>query len=176
MEEGDLLRPAENDDIDDFFVIGGDDDIPTETFEPEYFTTAMAGDQPYLVREDVPKGQYVIGHVIMNQCGSLLNHNYRDIIGCRSQNYFLQRISSITVGNTLPLVYPEAMLFHSIFWSMVTRSGSIVGAIPSGLLVKSSCHGFASMNSHVRCRLTLPGSSTSTNASYISLCIIFLLI
>ncbi len=59
-------------------------------------------------------------------------------------------------------------MFPSIFWSMVSKSGSILGAIPSGLLVKSGYHGFASMKNHARCRLTLPGTSTSTNAAYVS--------
>ena len=104
----------------------------------------------------------------MNQCGSLLNRNDRDIIGYRSQKYFLQRIASVTDGATLPLVYPEGMLFPSIFWSMVPNNGSLFGAIPSGLLVNACCCGFASMKSHVRSRLTLPGSSTSTNPSYIA--------
>ena len=132
------------------------------------FPTALSGDKDFLVEEDIPKGQYVSGHVIMNQCGSLLNRNDRDIIGYHSQKYFLQRITSVTDGATLPLVYPEGMLFPSIFWSMVPKNGSLFGAIPLGFLVNSCCRGFASMKSHVRCRLTLPGSSTSTNPSYIS--------
>ncbi len=44
----------------------------------------------------------------------------------------------------------------------------MLGAIPSGLLVKSDCHGFSSMKSHFRCRLQISSSSTSTNPSYIS--------
>jgi hypothetical protein len=67
---------------------------------------------------------------------------------------------------SIPLLYPEAMVFPSIFWKMETH-GAIVGAIPSGLLVKSSIHGFDSMTNHSRCRLRDPGCATSTNPAYI---------
>ena len=165
---GEIIMETEHDDFNDFVVVGADDDIPSDNVTPEFFPTTISGDQAYLVEEDSNKGDYVSGHVIMNQCGSLLNHNDREIIGFSSQKYFLQRIASITDGNSLPLLYPEAMLFPSIFWSMVPNCGSILGAIPSGLFVQSNCHGFANMKSHVRSRLCLPSSSTSTNPSYIS--------
>ena len=164
----DPVVPREIDDINDFVIDGGVDEIPSDEVVSEYFPTTLAGNVGYFVEEDTPKFNYVSGHVIMNQCGSLLNHNDREIIGYRSQKFFLQRIASVTDGNTLPLIYPEAMMFPSIFWSMVSGSGSMLGAIPSGLLVKSDSHGFASMKSHFRCRLRHPGSSTSTNSSYIS--------
>ena len=51
---------------------------------------------------------------------------------------------------------------------MVPKCGSLFGAIPSGLLVKSGKNRFASMKDHVRCRLGHAGSSTSTNPSYIA--------
>ena len=46
--------------------------------------------------------------------------------------------------------------------------GAIVGAIPSGPLVKSSTHGFSSMGDHSRCRLQDPGCATGTNPYYIA--------
>ena len=60
------------------------------------------------------------------------------------------------------------MIFPSIFWSMIPQNGAISGAIPSGLLQNSSQYGFASIKNHVKCRIKLPGSSTSTNPTYIS--------
>lgn len=108
-EQG-IIMPIENDDIDDFVVTGGNDDIPGDIVDPGYFPTALAGDKEFLVEEDIPKGRYVSGYVIMNQCGSLLNRNDRDIIGYLSQKYFLQRIASITDGETLPFIYPVLKL------------------------------------------------------------------
>ena len=53
---------------------------------------------------------------------------------------------------------------------MVPKHGSIFGAIPSCLLSqKPPSYGFSSMKNHARCRLTLPGTATSTNPQYISL-------
>ena len=163
-----MLLPMDDDDIDEDFVIGGIDDIPNDEVVEEYFPSTLAGEEGYVVEEVIPKGQYVSGHVILNQCGSLLNRNDKEIVGYKAQKYFLQRIASVSGENMVPLLYPEGMMFPSIFWSMVSKSGSILGAIPSGLLVKSGYHGFASMKNHARCRLTLPGTSTSTNAAYVS--------
>ena len=137
-----------------YFVIsaGVDDDYLCD-IHAENITTTIFGNKPFEVQEKLSKVHYVSGHVVMNQCGYLLNRNEVDIYGFRSQRYVLHRIESICEGNTLPLLYPEAMLFPSIFWSMVPNNGSICGAIPSGLLVKANKHGFASMKNHVRSRL-----------------------
>ena len=69
----------------------------------------------------------------------------------------------------MSLLYPEGMLFPSIFWRMY--EGSIVGAIPATLLNENaSKYGFANIAQHTRCRLTSSGYQTSTNASYITWC------
>ena len=60
------------------------------------------------------------------------------------------------------------MIFSSVFWMKVPSNGSILGAIPSGLLLTSSRHGYDNMKSHVRCLICLTFSTTSTNPSYIS--------
>ena len=124
----------------------------------------------FIVEEDIPQMMKVSGHVIMNQCGSLLNRNEKEIHSYRHQKHFLQRIASISNDKTVPLLYSEGMLFPSIFWSMVPNCGAILGSIPSGLLVESGRNRFASMKSHVRCRLGNAGSCTSTNPSYPLVC------
>ena len=83
----DLFIPTEDDDFNDFVMDGGDDVIPLENVEPELFPTAIAGNHLFIIEEDTPKGDYVSVYIIMNQCGSLLNHNERDIIGYRSQKH-----------------------------------------------------------------------------------------
>lgn len=92
----------------------------------------------------------VSGHVIMNQCGCLLSRKEKDIIYYKYQKQFFQRIESVSNDRTFPLLYPESMVFPSIFWSMVPNCGEIYGSIPSGLLVQSGRNRFVSMNSHVR--------------------------
>ena len=87
-EFDDLIVPTEDDDFNDFVMDGGDDVIPLENVEPELFPTDIVGNHPFIIEEDTPKGDYVSGHIIMNQCGSLLNRKERDIIGYRSQKHF----------------------------------------------------------------------------------------
>ena len=111
------------------------------------------------------------GHVILNQCGSLLTRANHRIEGFSMQKNFLQSIASTKVGESLPLLFPEGMLFPSIFYKMIEKDGSICGAIPCSLFtgIKSD-HGFASIQDHVKSRLTNPSSTTSTSPSYISYC------
>ena len=63
-----LLKPFECDDIDDFFVINCEMDIQCDEDYHEIFPTTISGDQPYKVTEEILKGKYVTGHVILNQC------------------------------------------------------------------------------------------------------------
>ena len=114
----DLFAPQDDDDIGDFVILGEEDDIPRNDIFPEYFPTTLAGDEPFQIDADICVNKHVNEHVIMNQCGSLLNRNDRDISGFRSQKYFLHRIASVTNRNTVPLLYPEAMVFPSIFGVM----------------------------------------------------------
>ena len=71
----DLLNPQEEDNINDFVIHGGDDDIPLEEVNPEFFATTLAGNLPFQVEDDTTIYNHVQGHVIMNQCGSLININ-----------------------------------------------------------------------------------------------------
>ena len=41
-----------SDDINDFVIFGGNDDIPKEEVVPEYFPTSLSGNTPFLVKED----------------------------------------------------------------------------------------------------------------------------
>ena len=164
----DLIGPEDEDNINDFVVVGGGDDVPSDNIVSEYFPTTLAGDEPFTVYEDGPTPDRINAHVILNQWGSLLNRHERDIIGFRSHKCSLQRMASTHHGNSIPLLYPEVMLFPSTFWSQVPSSGAILGAIPSGLLVQSNLHGIADIKSHTRCRLCLPFSTTSTDPTYIS--------
>ena len=112
---------------------------------------------------------YIDGHVILNQCGSLLSRPDNHIAGYRSQKHFLQRIASTSEMECVPLLYPEAMIFPSIFWKLNDNVGSFPGAIPSSLLAtQKSLNGFASIKSHINVRLTNQFSTSSTSPSYIS--------
>ena len=108
-------------------------------------------------------------HILFNQVGSLLARDNHPINGYLNQKNYLQTICSKDVGESIPLVYFEGMLFPSIFYKMVIKDGTIVGAIPSCLYTKApqSQFGFASLKDHMVSRLTCPFSTTSTNPTFL---------
>ena len=115
------------------------------------------------------RGEVIDGHVILNQCGSILCRSDSHINSYRTQKHFLQRMASTIDKQCVPLLYPEAMMFPSIFWQLHNDSGSFPGALPSSFLAsKVSSSGFASIKSHINVRLTNQYSSSSSNPSYIT--------
>ena len=175
----DLL--LERDDFDNYVTTSNDPDLPLEEDETEIgddidnhgildmYQSSNAGEYILDTTEDNQnKGTFndvtISGHTILNQCGSLLSRKKHEVKGSLKQKFFLQKICSTSIGASIPLLYPEAMLFPSIFWKSADDNCSIIGAIPSSLLSSSiSSHGFASIPSHIRSRLTSPTSSTSTD-------------
>ena len=111
------------------------------------------------------------GSVILNQCGSLLTRKTHELKGSSYHKHFLQRMCATTTGSSIPLLYPEGMLFPSIHWKAAEDKCSIVGAIPSSLLNEAiKTDGFASIQEHIRTRLTFPSAATSTDPNYIAHC------
>ena len=128
----------------------------------------IEGFEPMTIRDNTAS---ISGCVILNNMGSLLARRDNKLKGtCRQQN-FLQRIVSTTPGNSVPLVYPEAMLFPSIFWKDDgAGDAAILGALPCGVLahdVTLRKHGIASIQSHVRSRITNTSLATSTDVRYL---------
>ena len=112
----------------------------------------------------------VSGCTILNNMGSLLVRHNDKLKGSKNQQFFLQHIVSTTPGKSIPLLYPEGMLFPSIFWKGNDKDGLIVGAIPSGLLahdVTLRKHGIASIQSHVTSRITNTSIPTSSSVPYL---------
>ena len=155
-----LVASIGNDSLDDCVLLGEDDQMPLDEVVSEDFPSTLSGNTDFIVEEDVPKGMSVSGYVIMNKCGSLLNMKDREIISYRYQTHFLQRIASVISDRTIPLLYPERMMWESFVWKMVPTCGSIYGFIPSGLLVQSVRNRFASIKNHVTCRFFNKHKST----------------
>ena len=181
----------EEDNFDNYLITCTDPDLPAEPDDNEdtiqeingqldysnnLFETTDGGTCALRVEEDctnkgVMKDITISGHVILNQCGSLLTRKSHQIKGSCQQNFFVQKLCSTSIGASIPLVYPEGLLFPSIFWKTAADNCSIVGAIPFPLLSQSiSKFGFQSIPCHVRSRLTIPFSTTSTDFHYTSFC------
>ena len=78
---------------------------------------------------------------------------------------------SVVNVNVVPLLYPEGILFPSIHWKSASDNCAVVGAIPSSLLnANITKEGFASVQQHIRSRLTAPFCATSSDPRYISHC------
>ncbi len=119
------------------------------------------------------KHHFVGAHIILNNCGTLLARRGIKLKGNKVQQRFLQAIVAKSDGKSVPLLYPEALLFPCIFWKESNLDASPLGAIPSCLLAHDSTlshNGFASLIDHFRSRITNPSLPTSTNNKYIGFC------
>jgi len=110
------------------------------------------------------------GCVILNNVGSLLVRKRSK--GKPSLNYrnFMERIVATTPGKSVPLVFPEAMLFPSLFWKDDDGEGSLLGAFPCGALAHSETlrrFGIADLTTQLRSRVTNPALATSTDPRYL---------
>jgi hypothetical protein len=111
---------------------------------------------------------YISGYIVLNGVGSCLIWRNRPI-PCRYQSAFLERLVCTSEGHLVPFVYPEGMMFPSIFCKD-TINNFLIGAIPSSLLTDSrQCrkHGFASAMDHLRSRITNPSLRMPTDPHYI---------
>ena len=155
-----VIRSGEADDnfLDDSGSENGDDD-DMEFYVP----TTDAGELPFQIIEEEPaRGKTCSGHVLMNQCGSVLTRKAHELSTSTLHKYFLQNLCATHMGTSVPLIYPEGSLFPSIFYSM--KDNSVVGAIPASLLSELiSSFGFSSLPDHIRSRLTSSSHQTSTN-------------
>ena len=113
----------------------------------------------------------ISGSIILNQCGSLLTRKKYQIKGSSCHHFFLQKLVATCNGSSIPLMYPEGVLFPSIHWQMAHDKCSILGCIPASLLTEySSTSKFASIHSHTRTQLTNSSCATSTDSRYVAYC------
>jgi hypothetical protein len=195
VEEGDLdieynrddLNDMEIDDFDEYVTANpgadindGNDLSHDDMLEldpenaPPVIPTTNAGEVPYDIQEsDAMTGRFgsfnISGHVLLNQCGTLLTRKRHQIKGSSKHHNMLQKICATNIGSCVPLLQPEAMLFPSIFYKMVPREGVILGALPSPFLSEMlPKYGFQSLPAHVRSRLLSPSTTTSTAPGYIA--------
>jgi hypothetical protein len=132
--------------------------------------TTNAADQPVynVVESGVYKSHSTNNHVLLNTFGSCLIRRNKINHGTVNQRNFLQSLVSTHKGKTIPLLYPEAMLFTDQFYKNNT-SGSLIGSIPACCLhadnVLKSC-GMATLQDHYRSRMSNVGLLASSNPKY----------
>ena len=77
------------------------------------------------------KNNYLNLHALFNKHMSLLVRSKSILKPTKKEQSFLQRIVSTARNKSVPLLYPEGMLFPSLFWKG-NEDGSIDGCIPAG--------------------------------------------
>jgi hypothetical protein len=159
----------EKENFDDFVTSNEAPDTDSNEFEYDSIPTTNAGEYAYEIEEEVPNDRvHVSGHVVLNQNGTVLTRKKHQISGSSLHKFFLQKICSTSVGTSIPILYPESMLFPSIFYHM-SEDGAMSGAIPSPLLTENiNQFGFESVPQHIRSRLTSCSFSSGTDPRYIA--------
>ena len=113
----------------------------------------------------------IAGHVLLNQCGTLLSRKKHVIKGSSKHHYLLDRMCATLPKTAIPLVYPEGILFQGIHYQAANDKCSLVGCIPTPLMTENIRKmRFASIASHVRSRLTNTSSSTCSDPRYLCFC------
>ncbi|KAF4716680.1 hypothetical protein FOZ63_030777, partial [Perkinsus olseni] len=142
-----------------------DEPIAPEELPDNQQEIEMPGTNAADVPVMVDNGAGVPGHILLNKHYGLLNRpGATNYISARSGAFF-QRLTSRFAGASIPLLYPEGMLFPSIFWKSLT-DGTVIGALPHCLwTAPAACKkaGFATLSEHVKTRLTDPTLLTSTD-------------
>ena len=108
--------------------------------------------------------------VLLNNYLNILQRTKVPLWTNNSHKHFLQNIVARIPHKSVPLLYPEALLFPSIFWRQES-DGASVGALPSFLLQSDSLNqqlGFASVTDHLWTRLANGSLQTSSNINYAS--------
>jgi predicted GIY-YIG superfamily endonuclease len=127
---------------------------------------------PATIRAD-PKSDFISNTALLNGVTSLLVRRQHVTETSRRTKEFLHSMVATVSGSSVPLVYPEWMLFPRIFWKAAGDGRSAVGALPACFLSQTRNHrkhGVASVHDHVRARSKSISSFTSTDPGYQIMC------
>lgn len=153
--------------VDDIYSSDSAEDAPALPIEHNkgHVLTCFA-DSIRIVRPTTTKDCTTPGHILLNAELGLLKRRSRPLSHGARSAHFLQSIASRNGTHPIPNLYPEGMLFSSLFWH--SRLASITGALPAPLwtlassrIIKSTV---ASAEDHLRTRL-MDGSLLSGNDS-----------
>lgn len=113
-------------------------------------------------------GQKIHAYILINSFGKCLIRRGKKISGNKAERSFLQRILA-THSDSIPLLYPEGMLFPSIFWKTSVCDQSVIGALPGCLLIdnkSASKLNFAGAPKHFQTRMKNNDLKCSTDFHY----------
>ena len=161
----DVIEPAQDeDDVDDVPVLYAPlPDILADEFMP---LETDVGRQPTYMTPSHPSLSL---HLLLNtHLRVLVRRAFTRGPGVQSLR-FLQHICAITPNSSIPLLYPEATLFPSIFWC--AKSNTMCGAIPatmySAMRNRTQPGQLASIQDHLLVRLQDDSLLTSHDQLYV---------
>ncbi|MHA7927462.1 MAG: GIY-YIG nuclease family protein [Marinobacter sp.] len=116
------------------------------------------------------QGESIPNHILLNVNGNLLIRRHKKLLGSKASRHFLQRLVATSERfGSVPLMYPEGVLFPTIFWMDMIDS-SVVGSIPVCCLSDKQTlneFGLASLFEHYRTRSLDPTIPTFTDVNYL---------
>ena len=84
---------VEDDQFDDFILCADDPDVFYDGIDVDKIPTTDSGDCAYTIEEVIPEGLHVSGHVLLNQCGSLLDRKSHCINRSKQHKHFYKALS-----------------------------------------------------------------------------------
>ena len=153
-------------------MLSRDNNDAREFIIPTNFTpTTNSGDIEVEVQEKVKYGFKFSGCNILNNVGSLKAINQYYIKGSVYVNHHMRKLCSVDKFQSIPLLYPEGMLFPFLHRKYKNEKFSIVGAIPSSLF-NLCCiqEGLSSIQQHINTRSTSHSNVMGSDPRYIYHC------
>lgn len=153
----------------------GLNDFITDTDNPDYFNenddleevddehnfdvclpTTDSGVEAFTIEDkDTDECLRLGGRVILNECCMMLTRKRHQMKQSRIAKHFLQKIVATSSGHSIPLMYPENMMFSSIFYHPGGDKLSGLGAICTPLMSENVYRsGFECIPQHIRTRLS----------------------
>ena len=182
----DLFKEQNNEDfIVDPVVDGEDDNTTTSSNESMSIDNSSLSDHD----EDIPmttagkkgadltlkakeRNDTIHLMVVINAEGGCLIRRGKVLQHTLKEKGFLQRILA-THGESIPLLFPEAMMFPSIFWLQLPGDLAPMGSLPSSLWTdekRASKFNFAGVVSHIQSRVKNNQLLCSTDPRFLTLC------
>ena len=162
------LGPTEAQDYGLDLVVDDEEEDNTFMMNPFLSTEAQQEEtlQAMLIAEEEISSAPL--HIQLNRQGHCLIRQNAKLRMCNRHKAFFQRYVARCKGKTVPLLYSESTIFPDIFY-FSTKSGEVLGAIPTALWTDSSSlskYGIASMKEHAQVRVRDPALLTSTDSRY----------
>ena len=84
-----------------------------------FIPTTDAGEMAFQIESDSDnpskRGNNTSMHVLLNLCASSLTRKKHKLSPSSLQRFFVEQVVATNFGTSIPLLYPEGMLFPSIF-------------------------------------------------------------